>query len=119
LTVGSGSKLARSTKITVDRRQSRIRMERTVASMQSYEHHHLYGPGLNWVYVGTNAKDDVSAPRNRSLRAKTFAGRDRVEGTKGRDVLDLGRGVDRADASQGKDTCISAERAKSCEIRRR
>ncbi|WP_133241285.1 calcium-binding protein [Nocardioides gansuensis] len=119
LAVGNGTKLAPSARITVDRRRSRIRIERTVASMRGYEHHRLSGPGLNWVYLGTNAKDDVSAPRNRSLRARTFAGRDRVEGTKGRDVLDLGRGVDRADGGRGRDTCIDAERAKSCEIRSR
>lgn len=119
LTVGSAGKLPPGARITVDRRRSRIRIVRTVASMRGYEHHRLFGPGLNWAYLGTNAKDDVSAPRNRSLRAKTFAGRDRVEGTKGRDVLDLGRGVDRADGSQGRDTCIDAERAKSCEIRSR
>lgn len=119
LTVGSATTLASNARITVDRRRSRIRIERTVASMRGYEHHRLYGPGLNWVYLGTNAEDDVSAPRNRSLRARTFAGRDRVEGTKGRDVLDLGRGMDRADGGKGRDTCIDAERAMSCEIESR
>ena len=119
LALGSGTTLAPRASITVDRRRARIRVERTVASMRGYEHHRLSGPGLNWVYLGTNAEDDVSAPRNRSLRARTFAGRDRVEGTKGRDVLDLGRGVDRADGARGRDTCIDVERAKSCEVRRR
>ena len=88
--------------------------------MRGYEHHRLSGPGLNWVYLGTNAKDDVSAPRNRSLRAKSFAGRDRVEGTKGRVTSSTsGAAWTGADGKQGRDTCIDAERANSCEIRGR
>jgi Ca2+-binding RTX toxin-like protein len=114
-----GNRLAPRTTITVDRRRSRVRIERTVAAVRGYEHHHLTGPGVSWVYLGTSSADDVSAPRTRSLRARTFAGRDRVTGTTGRDVLDLGRGLDVADGGAGRDACIDVERARSCEVRSR
>ncbi|HXH80878.1 hypothetical protein [Nocardioides sp.] len=119
LTLGSGTKLGVSDRITVDRRRSHIQIERTIASMSGYEHHTLSGPRLNWVYLGTGAKDDVTLRASRSLRAQTFGGRDRVVGTNGRDVLDLGPGVDTVAGRGGPDICLDAERAKSCEVRRR
>lgn len=118
LALSIGGVLAPGTKITVDRQQARVRTTRTLASMNGYEHHSLSGSAINWIYVGTSAKDDVSTDKGRSLTARTFGGRDHVEATRGRDVLDLGRGADKGDASLGRDTCISIERAKSCEIRR-
>lgn len=103
----------------MDRRTSRVATKHTLALTRLFEHHALSGKKINWVYVGTPAKDDVTTRLGRSLRATTFAGRDSVEGTSGPDRLDLGRGRDKADGSRGRDTCFSVERAKSCEVRRR
>lgn len=117
LTTATG--FAPGARITVDRRTSRVATKRTLALTRLFEHHALSDKKINWVYVGTPAKDDVTTRLGRSLRATTFAGRDSVEGTSGPDRLDLGRGRDKADGSRGRDTCISVERAKSCEVRRR
>jgi Ca2+-binding RTX toxin-like protein len=118
LQIATASDVARGSRITVDRRKSRIAARRTMATMRGYEHHKFSGAGMTWVYVGTNAKDDVDAERVGNLRATTYGGRDRVQASRGRDHLDLGRGVDRADGSKRRDTCISVERANSCEVRR-
>lgn len=118
LALSTANGFAPGAKITVDRQRSRVTTTRTMATMRAYEHLALSGKKINWVYVGTPAKDDVTTRLGRSLRAQTFAGRDSVEGTSGSDLLDLGRGRDKADGSRGRDTCLSAEKAKSCEIRR-
>ena len=118
LALSTGGRPTPGTRVTVDRKRSRIASTRTWASMSGYEHHELSGSAINWVYLGTNAKDDVSIGLGRSLRALTFGGSDRVEGSNGSDHLDLGGGVDKADASRRRDTCISVERATSCEVRR-
>lgn len=118
LAIATATGLKRGSTITVDRRKSYITTKRTVVPMRGYEHHRFTGAGITWVYVGTNAKDDINAERVGNLRATTFGGRDRVQASRGRDHLDLGRGVDTADGSLRRDTCISVERAKSCEVRR-
>lgn len=110
--------IAADDRVTVDRQRSRLRINSTVGRMSGYERYWLRGPGNHWLYRGTDGRDRVTARGAKSLTAHTFAGRDRVEGTDGRDHLDLGRGRDRAGGRVGRDTCLNAERATGCEVRR-
>jgi Ca2+-binding RTX toxin-like protein len=111
---------ARGTTITLDQARGTIRTGTGtgIGAISSLESITIKGGKLHWRYRGTNSRDRVVLQGGLSLDARTLGGSDSVAGTNGRDVLDLGRGRDVAMGRGGRDTCIAAERAVSCEVRR-
>jgi len=113
---------ARGTTITLDQGRGTIRAKartRTgIGAISSLQSLTIKGGQLHWRYRGTNSRDRVFLQGGLSLNARTRGGSDIVRGTKGRDRLDLGRGRDVAIGRGGRDTCIAAEQAVGCEVRR-
>ncbi|PVG82286.1 hypothetical protein DDE18_12375 [Nocardioides gansuensis] len=115
-----GLDVPRGTEITMANGRLRVDGRR----MGSYDGIEEFEPtdsvGLRWVFRGTPRLDDfeVEGSLAKSLDARTFGANDVVQGTTGRDRLDLGSGRDKARAGRGRDVCISAERAMGCEVRR-
>ena len=109
---------ARGATITLDQARGFIRAGTGIGALRSLETLVIKGGKLHWRYRGTNSRDRVFLQGGLSLDARTRGGSDSVAGTKGRDLLDLGRGRDVAMGRAGRDTCIAAERAVGCEVRR-
>ncbi|MCW2793088.1 MAG: calcium-binding protein, partial [Nocardioides sp.] len=74
-----------------------------------YEEYRLMGR-LRWRFFGTAGNDFVWAMYGGPLRALTYAGDDRMIGTRHADHLDGGAGTDRADGREAHDTCLDIER---------
>lgn len=112
----------RGTTITLDQARGTIRTTtRTttrIGALSSLETLTIKGGKLHWRYRGTNSRDRVFLQGGLSLDARTRGGSDTATGTQGRDLLDLGRGRDVAIGRGGRDTCIGAEQAVGCEVRR-
>jgi Ca2+-binding RTX toxin-like protein len=108
----------RGTTITLDQARGTIRTKTRIGAISSLENLTIKGGKLHWRYRGTNSRDWVLLQGGLSLNARTRGGSDTARGTKGRDLLDLGPGRDSAVGRNGRDTCIAAERAVGCEVRR-
>ena len=115
---------ARGTTITLDqgrgsiRARSRTGTSTRIGAISSLQSLTIKGVQLHWRYRGTNSRDRVFLQGGLGLDARTRGGSDLVRGTEGRDHLDLGRGRDVAIGRGGRDTCIAAEHAVGCEVRR-
>ncbi|KRF37524.1 calcium-binding protein [Nocardioides sp. Soil805] len=107
-------------KVRVDRPRNRITFTGSTTRLGYFEVERLdvSGGHPHWTFVGTRADESLRVLGGRSLTAYGRGGDDVFYGTGGRDLLDGGRGRDRANGSSGRDTCVSVERAVSCERRR-
>lgn len=113
---------ARGTTITLDQARGTIRTGTKtgtrIGAVSSLESITVKGGQLHWRYRGTNSRDRVFLQGGLSLDARTRGGSDTATGTHGGDLLDLGPGRDIAFGRRGRDTCIAAEHAVGCEVRR-
>ena len=107
-------------KVRVDRPRNRITFTGSTTRLGYFEVERLdvSGGHPHWTFIGTGADERLSVLGGRSLTARGRGGDDSFYGTGGRDLIDGGRGRDRANGSSGRDTCVSVERAISCERRR-
>lgn len=79
--------------------------------LTGFEEHRLLGP-LRWIFLGTSRPDRVWAIQGGPLRARTYAGNDRLVGSDEADLLAGGSGTDHGDGNGGKDDCRSIERGR-------
>ncbi|WP_205471241.1 calcium-binding protein [Nocardioides sp. SYSU D00038] len=102
--------------VTVDRGAGQLRRSGgVVGAIAGAERFHLSGD-MAWVYLGTDAVDDVEGGLDHGLRALTYGGDDVVWGTHGDDYVDAGGGTDRVTTYGGTDTCLAAEVRSGCEV---